>query len=107
MLILNVLIHVIVVAKKTGDKRVYVLDDSSRGAHKTSCPEYCKFKQFELIIGLYACADLLYTKVIVHSRWVYVKPASSYIAGYLNKAIWNLRNLCKAMFCPTQICGKI
>ena len=24
--------------EKTGDKRVHVLDDSSRGAHKTSCP---------------------------------------------------------------------
>ena len=37
-------------------------------AHKTSCPEYCKCKQIELIISLYACANLLYTKVIVHFR---------------------------------------
>ena len=48
-----------------------------------------------------------YTKVIAHFRWDYVTTASSYIAGYLNKAIWNLRNLSKAIFCPTQICGKI
>ena len=60
-------------------------------------------------LSLYACADLLYTKVIVYFRWNCVTAASSYrlIAGYLNKAIWNLRNLCKAIFCPTQICGKI
>ena len=31
------------------------------------------------------------------------QAASCYIAGYLNKAIWNLRNLCKAIFCQTQI----
>ena len=76
-------------------------------AHKTSCPEYLKCKQIELIIGLYACAHFLYMKVNVHFRWDYVTTASSYIAGYLNKAIWNLRNLCKAIFCQTQICGKI
>ena len=76
-------------------------------AHKTSYPEYFKCKKIELITGLYACAHLLYTKVIVHFRWDYVTTASSYIAGYLNKAIWNLRNLCNAIFCPTQICGKI
>ena len=76
-------------------------------AHKTSRPEYFKCEQIELIIGLYACADLLYTKVIVHFMWDYVTTASSYIAGYLNKAILNLRNLCKAIFCTTQICGKI
>ena len=28
--------------------------------HNTSCPEYFKCKQVDLIIGLYACADLLY-----------------------------------------------
>ena len=56
---------------------------------KTSCPEYFKCKQ--IIIGLCACADLLYTKMIVHFRWDYVTTASSYIDGYLNKAIWNLR----------------
>ena len=50
---------------------------------------------------------LLYTKVIVHFRWDYVTTASSYKAGYLNKAIWNLRQLCKAIFCPTKICDKI
>ena len=61
-------------------------------AHKTSCPENFNRKQIELIIGLYACADRLHTKVIVHFRWDYVTTASSYIAGYLNKAIWNLRN---------------
>ena len=86
---------------------MHVLDDLSRGASKTSCPQYFKFEQIVLIVGLYACADLLYTKVIMHFRWDYVTTASSYIAGYLNKAIWNLRNLCKAIFCPTQICGKI
>ena len=58
-------------------------------AHKTSCSEYFKCKQIELIMGLYACADLLYTKVIVHFRCDYVTTGSSYIAGYLNKAIWN------------------
>ena len=76
-------------------------------AHKT---EYFKCEQIELIImiiGLYTCAHLLYTRVSVHFRWDYVTTASSYIAGYLNKAIWNLRNLCKAIFCPTQICGKM
>ena len=36
-----------------------------------------------------AYADLLYTKVIVHFGSDYVTTASSYIAGYLNKAIWN------------------
>ena len=89
---------------------MHVLDDSPRDAsisHKTSCTEYFICKQIERIIGLYACADLLYAKVVVHFRWDYVTTASSYIAGYLNKAIWNLSNLCKAIFCPTQICGKI
>ena len=76
-------------------------------AHKTSCPEYFKCKQIELKIGLHTCFYLLYTKVIVHCRWDYVTTASPYIAGYLNKAIWKLSNLCKAIFCPTQICGKI
>ena len=89
---------------------MHVLDDSSRDAsiaHKTSCIEYFICKQIERIIDLYACGDLLYEKVIVHFRWDYVTTASFYIAGYLNKAIWNLSNLCKAIFCPTQICGKI
>ena len=27
--------------------------------------------------------------------------------GYLNKTIWNLRNLCNAIFSPTQIRDKI
>ena len=78
-------------------------------AHKTSCPEYFKCKQIELIIhvGIYACAYLLYRKEIVHFSWDYVTTASSYIAGYLSKAIWNLRNLWKAIFCPAQICSKI
>ena len=67
-------------------------------AHKTGCPEYFKCKQIVLILGLYACADLLYTKVIVHFRWDYVTTASSYTAGYLIKAIWNLRNLCGHRF---------
>ena len=74
-------------------------------AHKTSCPEYFKCKQIELIIGLHACDDLLYTKVIVHFRWDYVTTATSYIAGYLKKAIWNLRNwtpLCTTVPTPTS-----
>ena len=110
MLILNVLIHMTEVAKKQEMNRCMcwmTLPEVHPIAHNTSCPEYCKCKQIEHIIGLYACADLLYTKVLVHFRWDYVTTASSYIAGYLNKAIWNLRNLCKAIFCPTQICGKI
>ena len=35
-------------------------------ARQTKCSEYCLCKQIELIIGLYACAYLLYAKVIVH-----------------------------------------
>ena len=46
-------------------------------------------------------------KVILHFKWDYVTTASSYIAGYLSKAIWNLSNLCKAIFCPAYIYGKI
>ena len=41
-------------------------------AHKTSYQEYFKCKQIELMICLYACHDLLYTKVIVYFRWDYV-----------------------------------
>ena len=29
------------------------------------------------------------------------------IAAYLNKAIWNLRNLCEAKFFSTHICGEL
>ena len=85
MLISNVLIHMTEVAKKqeiNGCMCWVTLSEVHPSAHKTSCLEYCKCKQFELIIGLYACADLLYTKVIVHYRWDYVTTASSYIAGY-------------------------
>ena len=101
MLILNVLIHMTEVAKKqevNGCMCWMTLPEVHPIAHTTSCPEYCKCKQFELIIGLYECADLLCTKVIVHFRWDYVTTASSYRAGYLSKVIWNMRNFVQHRF---------
>ena len=71
MIILNVLIPMTGVAK-TGDKRVHVLDEVHPIAHKTSCPEYCKCKQIELIISLYACADLFYTEVCTSGEIIWL-----------------------------------
>ena len=74
--------------------------------HKTSCLDYCKCKQIEYNRSIMHVL-IFYGRRSVHFRWDYVTTASCYIAGYLNKAIWNLRNLCKAIFCATRICAKI
>ena len=65
----------------TGENRVHVLDDFSRGS--SNCPQkqmsrVLKCKQIKLIIVEYASADILYTEVIVHFMWNDVTTASPY-----------------------------
>ena len=69
--------------------------------HKTSCPEYCKCKQIELIIGLDECADILHAKVIVHFRWDCVTTPSP----FLDRAFFGslLHSLIKKHFWTTDV----
>ena len=106
MIFLNVLIHMTGVAKKqiNGCMCWMTLPRCIQLPTKLVVQSTAKCKHIELIIVLYACADLIYAKM--NSGGI-VSPQHHLIYSWLFKQSYLERNLCKARFCPTQICAKL